>query len=103
MQYMHDPLGSIESDELKRKMATHDLHGISALGNAALASSRKRSGLHTYLCCLIDYMGFRLFALALVPIYDDSRLAVGVVDGMVRAERDAEALLEQAAVILNLR
>lgn len=123
--FMHEQNGSEAQDELQRKMGTHDLHGACVPGGRACVRARgasltvsaarasvgttayanvpaTSSDLHTHLCCVVDYLGFRLFCLALVPIYDDTRVTFGRVGGALQREARTEALLEAAARDLHL-
>ncbi len=99
-QFMHNCQGSALADETKKKMASHDLHGVEAYANASVSGAK---GLHTFLCCIVDHLGFRLFAQALPPIYDHSRLAFGLNDNVLTVDPDADYLLEAAARAMNLR
>lgn len=88
-------------EEWKMKMSTQEMHGIEAYVHSRV------SALCTALCCVIDYLGFRVLAVASLPIYDDSTLCVGNVRQDRRTtfhcEADVAAILQDAAKSINIK
>lgn len=66
-------LGEID-DDMAAKIAGHELKGLVHVWECRLP------GLHFPLQCLIDYLGFRLVAMLLLPLRKDT-LKVGTNDG----------------------
>jgi hypothetical protein len=94
-----DSSGLYGSDVIAAKAAGHDLKGLKAYFNAGVPL------LHFPLVCLVDYMGFRLVAISLLPIGSDT-----IVYGSSDAGRSVHAsdakfnsAMELAAERLNIR
>lgn len=49
------------------KASSHELLGLTSIHQFS-----GESGLHVPLCCLIDYLGYRLIAMSLLPIGKDT-------------------------------
>jgi hypothetical protein len=91
--------GLYKSDENAMKAASHDLKGLMAFFTTGV------SALHVPLMALIDYKGFRLQAISLLPI-NKSTLAYGSSDGARTVHTSDSGLNEcmrQAGVLLNLK
>ena len=78
------------SFEAANKAAAHDLRGAIAFSNAVerlrrngetAAGSKERQLPHVTLCALVDYLGFRLQAQALLPLESGQSLKLGSDDG----------------------
>ena len=94
-----DSSGLYGSDVIAAKAAGHDLKGVKAYFNAGVPL------LNFPLVCLVDYMGFRLVAISLLPIGNDT-----IVYGSSDAGRNVHAsdakfnaAMELAAERLNIR
>jgi tetratricopeptide (TPR) repeat protein len=83
-------------DHRASRVAGHDLLGL----NCYLASNVE--GIYTPLVCLVDYRGFRLVALSLLPI-DRNSLIYGSDDAgsHIRTDTEAHALLLKCAKTMN--
>lgn len=91
--------GLYKSDENAMKAASHDLKGLMAFFTTGV------SALHVPLMALIDYKGFRLQAISLLPI-NKSTLAYGSSDGARTVHTSDAGLnecMKQAGVLLNLK
>mmetsp|Transcript_41851 Transcript_41851/g.67155 ORF Transcript_41851/g.67155 Transcript_41851/m.67155 type:complete len:1087 (+) Transcript_41851:142-3402(+) len=87
------------SDELAAKEANHQMKGLTAMYNASV------SGLSLPLLAVINYRGFKLVAMSMLPIRGKDTLCYGSSDGgrsMRKANDSAAALMEETASILNL-
>ena len=88
------------SDEQACKAAGHELRGLSQV----YRSVSSIDGLHVPLCCLIDYRGFRLIAVARLPI-SKATIVYGSDDGGRNIYNESSLLnkkMEKVAQILNL-
>jgi len=90
--------GLFGSDSAAAKAAGNELRGLTNYFNLGEGS------LHVPLMALVDYMGFRLIALSLLPI-DENTLRYGSADAGLTVRCDHEgirALMREAASELNL-
>ena len=88
------------ADQLAYKQATHELHALSALQAAALPA-----GLCLPLMATVDYIGFRVKAVATLPVYDSSPRLWGrsaAAPHSLANEPSAAAALSSVASQLNL-
>jgi hypothetical protein len=91
--------GLYKSDENAMKAASHDLKGLMAFFTTGVAA------LHVPLMALIDYKGFRLQAISVLPI-DKSTLAYGSSDGartVHTSDARLNACMSQASALLGLK
>jgi hypothetical protein len=91
--------GLYKSDENAMKAASHDLKGLMAFFATNIAD------LHVPLMATIDYKGFRLQALSMLPV-SRSTLAYGSCDGARTVHTDNERLnklMQEAGALLNLK
>ena len=88
--------GIYTSDEYAMKAAAHELKGLEQFLDFS-------PGIRVPLMCLIDYLGFRLIALSLLPI-GNATLVYGSDDAghTVRCE-DPDAQMKRAGQVLNLK
>jgi hypothetical protein len=94
-----DTEGFYSSDEGAAKAAGHELKGLQAYYNA------KVPGLHVPLMVIIDFRGFRLTCISIVPI-DRTTIVYGSSDGgnTVFAENsEMNELMRRAAQSINLK
>jgi Clustered mitochondria len=94
-----DASGLYGNDEAASKVAGHDLKGLISYFNLGIPD------LHFPLMALVDYLGFRLIAMSLLPI-DKSTLCYGTADGGKTIYTENAALnkkMQVAAEKLNLK
>jgi len=99
-RFAADPHGEQEtpgSDDVSMKIAAHEIKGLQAYLQAGV------SGLHTALTCTIDYMGFRLIAIAVVPADGQKTLVYGVTPALPQQDFNIARMLQEAAEELNLK
>lgn len=88
--------GIYTSDEYAMKAASHELKGLEQFLDFS-------PGVRVPLICLIDYLGFRLIALSLLPI-DGSTLVYGSDNaGHTVSSTDPEGNMKKAGEILKLK
>jgi tetratricopeptide (TPR) repeat protein len=95
-EYAHNASSDL-ADEIAMKEARLDLHG-----NAAYLNSGT-SKLRTPLCCVVDYLGFRLQATCVLPISHDSKLVFGYQNDQLVVTDEANEQLERAAKAINIK
>jgi len=81
------------------KAAAHELKGINAIYNCQIA------GLFLPLTAMIDHKGFRLLAVAVIPIRKDT-LVYGSSDAcrtMHKSSREFAKKMANMAILLNLK
>jgi hypothetical protein len=69
-------------------------------------SSTDKNGLHVPLGCVIDYRGFRLIAVSVLPISGEGSLKYGSNDAAKTVNKEIPVInqkMEEAAKILNLK
>ncbi|KAL7712534.1 Clu domain-containing protein [Entamoeba marina] len=91
-------VGIYQDDEDAAKAAGHQLKGLQGFYNARI------SGLHLPLAALIDFQGYRLFAISVLPIRSTT-LCYGSRDGntVIISNLEVSEKMEQAAKILNIK
>ena len=94
-----DVEGLYKSDENAMKAASHDLNGLMAYHHAGIGA------IHLPLMALIDYLGFRLQAISILPISKHT-ICYGSADGartVHKSNATLNALMEDAAQVLNIK
>ncbi|KYR00520.1 Histidine kinase A [Tieghemostelium lacteum] len=94
-----DSQGLYVGDQNAMKAAGHELKGLMSYYNCQI------DGLHHPLMALIDYRGYRLVAMSLLPITNDT-IVYGSSDGGTTVHSDSEIFnqrMKEAARILNLK
>jgi len=88
-----------KTDENAMKIAGHELRGLMCYYNARIP------GICLPLMCLIDYCGYRIVALSLLPV-NKHTLIYGSSDGglnVVNSNPEFDALMHKAAKVINLK
>lgn len=88
--------GIYTSDEYAMKAAAHELKGLEQFLDFS-------PGIRVPLMCLIDYLGFRLIALSLLPINDTTLVYGSDNAGHSVASQDPEGHMKRAGQVLNLK
>ena len=102
-----DHLGMYGGDEQAMAAGNHELLGLSAYYR--VISTMKGLGLHVPLACLIDYRGFRLWAVSRLPVVhggEQSTLILGSSDGgqrIVNLDPNVSVHMQRIAAVLNLK
>eukprot|EP00471_Norrisiella_sphaerica_P001627 CAMPEP_0184483924 /NCGR_PEP_ID=MMETSP0113_2-20130426/5603_1 /TAXON_ID=91329 /ORGANISM="Norrisiella sphaerica, Strain BC52" /LENGTH=2464 /DNA_ID=CAMNT_0026864607 /DNA_START=62 /DNA_END=7456 /DNA_ORIENTATION=+ len=92
--------GFFGSDEFAAKACSHELLGLSNIYQFG-----SDTGVHVPLCCLIDYLGYRLIAMSFLPI-DKTTLVAGSGDcgrTILNKSPEMQQKLERLATRLNLK
>jgi tetratricopeptide (TPR) repeat protein len=103
LKFAIDSTGLYRWDDARAaKVAGHELKGLTCYANANVTT------LHLPLMCLVDYRGFRLVAVSMLPL-SKSSLVLGSGDGartvsydVANGAAELNAMLERAAANLNL-
>ena len=91
-------------DENAMAAGNHELLGLSAYYR--VISTMRGLGIHVPLACLIDYRGFRLWAVSRLPVKRTKTLILGSSDGgqrIVNLDPNASKSMERIAAVLNLK
>jgi tetratricopeptide (TPR) repeat protein len=97
-KFANNSQGLYPNDEAASKVAGHDLKGLRTYFNCGIPA------LHFPLMALVDYSGFRMSCMSVLPITKDT-LIYGSCDGAltVAAEPSIGALIAQAARKINIK
>lgn len=94
-----DTVGIYSGDEYSSKAAGHELKGLMGYYQCQI------EGVHVPLCTLIDYRGFRLIAMSILPLYYGG-LVYGSNDGGLSIHADdplMNHMMKRAAKKLNIK
>jgi tetratricopeptide (TPR) repeat protein len=97
-KFANNSQGLYPNDEAASKVAGHDLKGLRTYFNCSITA------LHFPLMALVDYSGFRMSCMSMLPISKET-LIYGSCDGAltVAAEPTIGALIAQAARKINIK
>ncbi len=99
-QFAIDIYGLYGGDENAMKAASHDLKGLQQFFHSGV------EGIHLPLMALINFRGFRLMALSLLPVQGKTSLVYGSLDGGVTVASGNEEIqqkMKKAGIALNLK
>ena len=96
--------GSGSSLRLAHKSAGRELTAFDALSMELMGDESKAPVLTTPMCCLVDYRGHRVFAVAMLPV-SKATLVLGSADGgetVVNRDLELEEAMRNVAEALHL-
>ena len=103
-KFMTDSFGLYGSDESAMVAGNHELLGLSAYYR--VIATMRGLGIHVPLACLIDYRGFRLWAVSRLPIDHTATLILGSSNGgarVVNSDPNVSRSMQRIAAVLNLK